>query len=111
MLDSNDALIDEFLSRGRQDKAMFYTAFMVFDAYYTMNKPEWINQENVEYRDSTEKHFSKWYEKHEDLWNAVPSTDKMVISNQVRSRSINEGMQMEAVTVDGWLKHIKKLGG
>jgi hypothetical protein len=35
----------------------------------------------------------------------------MVISNQVRSRSINEGMQMEAVTVDGWLKHIKKLGG
>ena len=38
MLDSNDALIDEFLSRGIQDKAMFYTAFMIFDAYYTMNK-------------------------------------------------------------------------
>ena len=109
MLDSNDALIDEFLSRGRQDKAMFFTAFMTFDAYYCMNKPEWINQENKEYRDSTEKRFSEWFAKHEDLWNAVPITDKMVISNQVRARSINEGMQMEAVTVDGWLKHIREL--
>lgn len=109
MLASNDALIDEFLSRGRQDKAMFYTAFMVFDAYYCMNKPEWINQENKEYRDSTEKRFQEWFEKHEDLWDSVPITDKMVISNQVRARSINEGMQMEAVTVEGWLKHIKEM--
>lgn len=109
MLDSNDALIDAFLSRGRQDKAMFYTAFMCFDAYYTMNKPDWINQENKEYRDSTEARFATWFKKHEDLWNSVPITDKMVISNQVRSRSINEGMQMEAVTVEGWLKHILEL--
>lgn len=109
MLDSNDALIDAFLSRGRQDKAMFYTAFMCFDAYYTMNKPDWINQENKEYRDSTEARFAVWFKKHEDLWNSVPITDKMVISNQVRSRSINEGMQMEAVTVEGWLKHILEL--
>jgi glycosyltransferase involved in cell wall biosynthesis len=109
MLDSNDSLIDAFLSRGRQDKAMFYTAFMTFDAYYTMNKPDWINQENREYRDSTERRFSEWFDKHEDLWDAVPITDKMAISNQVRARSINEGMQMEAVTVDGWLKHIKGL--
>lgn len=109
MLDSNDALIDEFLSRGRQDKAMFYTVFMVFDAYYTMNKLEWINQENQDYRDSTEEHFAKWFAKHEDLWNGVPMQDKMFISDQVRHRSITEGMQMEAVTVDGWLKHIKEL--
>ena len=109
MLDSNDALIDEFLKRGRQDKAMFYMAFMCFDAYYTMNKPDWINQANQEYRDLTEKRFQEWFEKHEDLWNAVPINDKMIISNQVRSRSITEGMQMEAVTIDGWLKHVKGL--
>lgn len=108
LLDSNDALIDEFLSRGRQDKAMFYAAMMVFDAYYLMNKPEWLNQENREYRDATEKHFSKWFKKHESLWNATPINDKMVISNQVRSRSINEGMLMEAVTIDDWLKKIRK---
>ena len=109
MLDSNDALVDEFLSRAMQDKAMFYTAFMVFDAYYTMNKPDWINQENQEYRDRTEKHFSDWFKKHKDLWNNVLENDRMVISNQVRSRSVMEGMRMEAITIDAWLRHIEGL--
>lgn len=109
MLDSNDALIDAFLARGRQDRAMFYTAFMTFDAYYTMNKPEWINQENRQYRDGTELRFAAWFAKHKDLWNNVSAPDKMQISNAVRSRSVNEGMQMEAVTVDGWLRHIEGL--
>jgi hypothetical protein len=30
------------------DKAAFYTAFMIFDAYYTMNKPEWVDTLNGE---------------------------------------------------------------
>lgn len=109
MIDSNDALIDEFLSRGNTPKASFFTAFMVFDAYYTMNKPEWINQENQIYRNKTEKHFSVWYKKHKDMWESIPANDKMVISSQVRNRSVMEGMRMEAVTIDGWLRHIEKL--
>ena len=109
MLDSNDALIDEFLSRGMQDKATFYTVFMTFDAYYTMNKPEWINQENQEYRDKTEKRFSEWFKKHKDMWENIPINDKMYISNQVRTRSVNEGMRMEAVTIEQWLKHIEEM--
>lgn len=111
MLDSNDALIDEFLSRGRQDKAMFYVAFIVFDAYYMMNKPEWIDQENQEYRNLTERRFADYFDKRSDLWDAMPTRDKMFISNQIRSRSIGEGMQMEAVTIGAWLKHIRELKG
>lgn len=111
MLDSNDALVDEFLSRGIQDKAMFFSAFMIFDAYYTMNKPEWIDQDNQEYRNSTELRFADYYKKHKDKWDAIPINDKMMISNQVRSRSVMEGMRMEAITIDSWLKHIEKLGG
>lgn len=109
MLDSNDALVDEFLSRGVMEKAMFFTAFMIFDAYYTMNKPEWIDQENQEYRNSTEQRFKEYYTKHKDLWNNIPINDKMMISNQVRSRSVMEGMRMEAVTIDGWLRHIEEM--
>lgn len=109
MLDSNDALIKEFLSRGMQDKAMFYTVFMIFDAYYTMNKPEWIDQENQEYRNKTEKRFSEWFKDHKDMWENIPINDKMAISNQVRSRSVMEGMRMEAITIDQWLRHIESL--
>lgn len=103
MLDSNDALVGEFISRGMLDKAMFYTVFMVFDAYYTMNKPEWVNQENREYREKTEARFAGYFGKHKDLWDAMPAQDKMMISNQIRGRSVAEGMQMEAITITDWL--------
>lgn len=109
LVDSNDALVDEFLRRGRQDKAMFYTVFLVFDAYYCMNKPEWIDQENQDYRAATEKRFAAYYARHRDLWDNTPMPDKMQISNMVRSRTVGEGMMMEAVTVDGWLRHIEGL--
>lgn len=109
MLDSNDALVDEFLRRGMLEKASFYTAFMIFDAYYTMNKPEWVDTLNREYRQSTELRFAHYYAKHRDLWDGLPAQVKMQISNAVRSRSVNEGMQMEAVTIEGWLRHVGAL--
>lgn len=110
MLDSNDALIDEFMRRAAHDKAMFFVAFMIFDAYYTMNKPEWLNQDNQEYRNSTERRFASYYAKHKDMWNNIPIGDKMMISNQVRQRSVMEGMTMEAITIDAWLRHIENMG-
>lgn len=109
MIDSNDALIDAFLSKGSQEKAMFYTVLMIYDAYYTMNKPEWINQENKSYRDETERRFSSYYKKRKSLWDSVSMSDKMQISNGVRSRSVNEGMLMEAITITDWLRHISRL--
>lgn len=109
MLDSNDALVDEFLRRGRQDKAAFYCCFIIFDAYYTMNKPEWVNQENRVYRDETERRFAAYYKKHRDLWDGMPAAEKMQLSNGVRSRSVGEGMLMEAITIDGWLSHVEQM--
>jgi glycosyltransferase involved in cell wall biosynthesis len=108
MLDSNDALIDEFVRRGMREKAEYYTVMMTFDAYYTMNKPEWVNQENRTYREDTERHFGRWFQKHEKRWNAAPSTLKMQVSNGVRGRVIAEGMMMESVTIDGWLGKIRE---
>ena len=109
MIDSNDALIGEFMKRGVMDKAAFYIAFMIFDAYYTMNKPEWVNQKNKVYRSETEKRFAKYYRKYKEIWESIPSAEKMQISNGIRQRSVNEGMQMEKVTIDRWLKKVEKL--
>ena len=109
MIDSNSALIKEFKKKGRPDLSSFYTAFMIFDAYYTMNKPEWINQENIEYREATEKHFADYYRENKTTWELIPSADKMQISQGIRGRSINEGMQMESMTIDEWLKSVEEL--
>lgn len=109
LLDSVDQLIDEFMRRGMHDRAIGHAVSEIFDAYYTMNKEEWLNQENQEYRNTTELRFAEFFRKHKDLWYSMPMPDKMNISNSVRSRCVSEGMRMEAITVDSWLKHIQKL--
>lgn len=109
MLDSNDALVDEFAKRGKADKAQFYAAFMILDAYYTMNKREWIEQTNKHYRDDVEKRFATYFSKHGHYWRDLKDADKMAISNGVRTRSVNEGMPMETITIDAWLKHVSEM--
>jgi len=106
MIDSNDALVDEFIKRGKMDEAKFYVVFIVFEAYYMMNKPEWINQENKEYRDATELRFAKYYKKRKPLWDEVPIEEKMVASNNVRTRLVCEGMLMEEITIEDWLDKV-----
>lgn len=109
MLDSNDALVDEFMRRGQHDKARVYACIMVMDAYYTMNKREWLDKTHADYRESVEKRFSEYFSKHKARWDALEDVERMVISNSVRSRSIVEGMQMETVTIDDWLRHVSGL--
>ena len=109
MLDSNTELVRNLLSRGQQPRAAFFVVNMIFDAYYTMNKEEWKNQENQEYRDATELRFKKYYLDFKDMWDNTPINDKMVVSNMVRTRQIMEGMRMEAITIDKWLEHVEQL--
>ena len=109
MIDSNDALIRELRNKNASDKADFYVIFMIYDAYYTMNKPEWINQDNQEYRKLTEQRFSKYYKKHKKTWMNFSSSEKVQISQGIRGRSVMEGMQMENMTIDEWLNHVEKI--
>jgi hypothetical protein len=103
MIDSNDALIESLVEKGNPQKAIFYVLVMIFDSYYTMNKPEWINQENKEYRDAVEKRFREYFLKYKETWVKVPVSEKMQISQGIRGRSVMEGMQMESMTIDEWL--------
>lgn len=109
MLDSNDALVCEFERRERHDKAVFYACFMILDAYYTMNKREWLDKTHKDYRDAVERRFARYYADHRALWDEVSDADRMAISNGVRSRSVMEGMPMESMTIDAWLGHIENV--
>ena len=108
MLESNDALVDEFTRRMMPDKANFYATMMVIDTFYTLNKQDWVDNTNAEYREKTERRFASYYRKHKAKWEAVPDADKMMISQGIRQRSIQEGMLREALTWDQWLAHIEE---
>ena len=106
MLDSNTALVHEFLDRRHIDDARFFATSMIFDAYYTMNKKEWIDQENKEYRDATEKRFSVYYKEFKPLYDSIDEKIKMQIVAGIRNRMFNEGLMLESITFDDWINSI-----
>ena len=112
MLKSVDALVDEFVRRMMNDKANVYTASGVWETYYMLNKPEWVEKTNANYRNIVERRFAKFFLKHQSKWEALTPHEKVMISNDVRQRKVMEGMLIEAVTIDQWLSHIlEKYGG
>lgn len=109
MLDSNDALIEEFLKRGRQQDAQFFAVNMIYDAYFTMNKDEWLNQENKEYRYATEKRFKEYWLKHKKLHDTIAQDVKAQIIMSIKNRMYMEGMVLEAMTFNEWIKQVKTI--
>lgn len=109
MLDSSTALIREFLKRKSMDNARFYATSMIYDAYFTMNKDEWINQDNKEYRDNTEKRFKKFYNDFKDLFEGTDENIKKQIIAGIKNRMFQEGLFLESVTFETWIKHIESL--
>lgn len=107
MLDSNDALVDEFVKRIKPEKANFYVGFMVFDAYYTMNKPEWLDKTHADYREAVNRRFREYMIKHRSQFDQLTAQEKMQISLGVRQRAAGEGMLMESVTLEQWLEMVE----
>ena len=106
MLDSNTALVKEFLDRRKIDDAKFFATSMIFDAYYTMNKKEWVDQDNKEYRDAVEKRFAKYYKEFGRLYETLDEKIKMQVVAGIRNRMFNEGLMLESITFNDWIKSI-----
>jgi glycosyltransferase involved in cell wall biosynthesis len=109
MLDSSTALITEFLCRNREADAQYFATAMVYDAYYMMNKQEWLNQENQQYRESTEKRFKEYYLKFKNQIDSVNPEVKNQIIVGMKNRFFQEGMFMESMTFNDWINHIMLL--
>lgn len=107
LLDSNNALIQQFLNRDMKVDAMFHVGVMVYEAYYTMNKREWMSQENQEYRFDTEYKFRGYYLKYKELFNEMPDNMRNGIIVSLRGRKFDEGMMLESITFNDWIKHIE----
>ena len=108
MIDSITALADELLRRGLQTEAQQFVTSLIYDAYFTMNKKEWIDQENKEYRTSTESYFKKFFLKYKTLYETIPEEAKAQIIMGIKNRMFTEGLLMESITFEDWIKHVIK---
>ena len=109
MLDSNEALVMQFLLRSRTNDAQFYATNMIYDAYFTMNKDEWLNQDNSDYRRATELRFKDYWLKHKHLHDAIPTEIKNQIIMGIKNRLYGEGMILETQTFADWIKKVETM--
>ena len=109
MLDSSDALVQQFLDRGHKEDAMYYSVGMIYDAYFTMNKDEWLNQENKEYRRATERRFKEYWLKYKYLHDSIPDDVKTQVIMGIKNRMYAEGMILETLTFNDWIKQVEEI--
>ena len=109
MLESNTCLVNELLRRKKKDEATFYATSMIMDAYYTMNKKEWVNELNADYRLRTERRFKKYYLDFKELFEGIKEEQKAQIIMGIKNRMMQEGQLLETITFNDWIKHVLEL--
>lgn len=108
LLDARDALADELERRGMQERAAEVTVQAILDAYYAMQSPAWLAPGSAAYRRATEERAAAFWNKHADAWHMTPERERAAMSAAIRERFVREGMELEAVTVRDWLRHIEE---
>ena len=110
LIDSNAALIRELQRRDMNFDAQRYCVKMVLDGYQTLNKAEWINQENQEYRRAVEERYKEYWREFKDLYNAdyMKPEEKNLIYAGIKQRFMTEGVLDEQITLKDWIASIEQ---
>ena len=106
LLDSSTQLVRDLISRGLVKNAREIVTNLIFDSYFTLNKKEWLEQENQEYRDNVEKRFKQYYLEFKQYYEEIDEATKNSIIIQLKNRKYNEGMIMESITFNDWIQLI-----
>jgi glycosyltransferase involved in cell wall biosynthesis len=109
MLDSSDACVQQFIKKNHITTAKQLATSMIYDCYYTMNKKEWLDQENQNYRHDTEVRFKKYYLKYKEYFDTIDEKEKNQIIVGMKNRMFQEGLMMESITFNDWIQEIMKL--
>lgn len=110
MIKSTTALVRELAHRGKLDAAAEAVALLTYGSYFTMNKEEWLNQDNREYRDDTERAFGAFRREFRLLADSISKEvrDRVVVG--LKNQMFAEGVMLEKVTFDDWIAKIDKEG-
>lgn len=106
LIDSIDALIDEFEKRDKHAEAVNYAAYIIFYVYYHLNEKKWKEEENAEYRAITERRICEFLKKRYKLWIEASDEEKKNLAKDCRAMALDEGMEQEELTLNQWLAYI-----
>lgn len=106
LLDSSTQLVKDLTARGKVTNAMQIVTNLIYDSYFTLNKKEWLEQENQEYRNTVEKRFKEYYLEFKSYYESIDEQTKNQIIINLKNQKYREGMIMESITFNDWIKEI-----
>lgn len=106
LLDSSTQLVKDLEVRGKIKNAMQIVTNLIYDSYFTLNKKEWLEQENQEYRDKVERRFKEYYLQFKSYYDSIDEQTKNQIIINLKNQKYREGMIMESITFNDWIKQI-----
>ena len=109
MIYSNAYLVRDFLDRELLDKAKYQVGVLIYNTYFILNKPVWLDPMNAKYRYETELCVKEYWNKHKDMFNMIDDSMRNAIVSGVKQRVLMEGVLLEKFTFDEWIKHIEEL--
>ena len=107
MLDSNSALVREFLDRGREKDAVFYVTAMIYDSYYSINCDRWWEGDGRDYLPKTMERMKEYWKDFKHLFNKTSKGEQLQIASGIRQRFFNEGLLHEKITFDEWISKLE----
>ena len=106
LLDSNEALIENFLERGMIDKVEMFSFIVTFNMYYKINQPNFMCPEDKDEIEKIERRFKKFYVKWVDYMEKFPAEKQPRFIAEMRRKSFTEGLLIEHITFEDWIKRI-----
>ena len=107
MLDSNSALVREFLDRGREKDAVFYAVSMIYDSYYSISCDRWWSDEGKEFLPKTMERMKEYWKDFKYLFNKMSKGEQLQMASGIRQRFFAEGLLHEKMTFDEWISKLE----
>ena len=108
-LKANAALVDELINRFKFGEAQFHVVKTIYSAYFDLDKPEWHDPKNKEYKEKAEQKVKWYYDKFQDIYDEVTAQRSWEILKIARDKITKQGKYLESITFYDWIKHIEEL--
>lgn len=109
-VDQNEALVEELLGRGKRSGAVYYATSLVYDIFYTLNKPEWLREDSRCHREALESRFIDFFSKYRHLYEEADENTRLGIIKEKKDRAFRAGVYFDAFTFADWIQRITEKG-
>lgn len=108
MVLSNERLVGEFVRRKRVSQSEFYATSFIYMTYYLLQKKEWWEEKNRQYRENVLRRFAIYWDKFQDLLLNCDDAVKARAMKETYCAKVDEGLDKIRQSFDEFIKEVEQ---